>query len=304
MEEPRRVLASFLTQDQEFQRLQAEDARQTAAREGLRIEVLFAENNAVLQIQQLFGAIHAAPEQRPAAIIVETVAGEGLERVARKAAASGIGWILINRSVPYLEELRRQYPSLALSSVGTDQLAVGKIQGAQLKMLVPRGGAVLCVTGPSDTSVAQQRWQGLQQAVEGAGLEVKVLEGRWTEASGEESVRRWLRLESSRGAGVEGVACQNDAMAVGARKALEAHGAASRAAVIGCDGLPEGGRRLVDAKTLAATIVTPSNGGPAVHLVARALQTGTAPPPAVQLAPVPYPSMDELARRARGPRPG
>jgi ABC-type sugar transport system substrate-binding protein len=93
-------------------------------------------------------------------------------------------------------------------------------------------------------------------------------------------------------------------MAVGARKALEAHGAASRAAVIGCDGLPEGGRRLVDAKTLAATIVTPSNGGPAVHLVARALQTGTAPPPAVQLAPVPYPSMDELARRARGPRPG
>jgi ABC-type sugar transport system substrate-binding protein len=304
MEEPRRVLASFLTQDQEFQRLQAEDARQTAAREGLRIEVLFAENNAVLQIQQLFGAIHAAPEQRPAAIVVETVAGEGLERVARKAAASGIGWVLINRSVPYLEELRRQYPSLALSSVGTDQLAVGKIQGAQLKMLVPRGGAVLCVTGPSDTSVAQQRWQGLQQAVEGAGLEVKVLEGRWTEASGEESVRRWLRLESSRGAGVEGVVCQNDAMAVGARKALEAHGAASRAAVIGCDGLPEGGRRLVDAKTLAATIVTPSNGGPAVQLVARALQTGTAPPPAVQLAPVPYPSMDELARRVRGPRPG
>jgi ribose transport system substrate-binding protein len=304
MEEPRRILASFLTQDQEFQRMQAEDARAVAVREGFRIEVLFAENNAVLQIQQLFGAIHAGPEQRPAAIVVETVAGEGLERVARKAAASGIGWVLINRSVPYLEELRRQYPRLALSSVGTDQVAVGKIQGAQLKTLVPRGGAVLCVTGPSDTSVAQQRLQGLQQAVEGAGFEVKVLEGRWTEASGEESVRRWLRLESSRGAGVEGVACQNDAMAVGARKALEAQGAAARTAVIGCDGLPEGGRRLVDAKTLAATIVTPSNGGPAVQLVARALQTGTAPPPALQLAPVPYPSMDELARRARGPRPG
>jgi ribose transport system substrate-binding protein len=302
MGEPRRILASFLTQDQEFQRLQAEDARQVAAREGLTVDVLFADNNAVLQIQQLYGAIHAAPEDRPAAIVVETVAGEGLERVARKAAASGIGWVLINRSVPYLEELRRQYPRLPLSTVGTDQLAVGRIQGAQLKILAPRGGSVLCVTGPGDTSVAQQRLQGLQQAVEGASLEVKVLEGRWTEASGEETLRRWLRLESSRGVALEAVACQNDAMALGARKALEAHGApgtATRVPVMGCDGLPEGGRRLVDAGTLAATIITPSNGGPAVQLVARALQTGMAPPPAVQLAPVAYPATDELARRAR-----
>ena len=305
MEKPRRILASFLTQDQEFQRLQAEDARQVAAREGLRVDVLFADNNAVLQIQQLYGAIHAAPEDRPAAIVVETVAGEGLERVARKAAASGIGWVLINRSVPYLEDLRRQYPRLPLATVGTDQLAVGRIQGAQLKILAPHGGSVLCVTGPGDTSVAQQRLQGLQQAVEGANLEVKVLEGRWTEASGAETLRRWLRLESSRGVGLEAVACQNDAMAVGARKALEGHGApgaAGRVPVIGCDGLPEGGRRLVDAGTLAATIITPSNGGPAVQLVARALQTGMAPPPAVQLAPVAYPPTDELARRAR-PRP-
>ncbi len=299
MGEPRRILASFLTQDQEFQRLQAEDARQVAAREGLTVDVLFADNNAVLQIQQLYGAIHAAPEDRPAAIVVETVAGEGLERVARKAAASGIGWVLINRSVPYLEELRRQYPRLPLSTVGTDQLAVGRIQGAQLKILAPRGGSVLCVTGPGDTSVAQQRLQGLQQAVEGASLEVKVLEGRWTEASGEETLRRWLRLESSRGVALEAVACQNDAMALGARKALGAPGTATRVPVIGCDGLPEGGRRLVDAGTLAATIITPSNGGPAVQLVARALQTGMAPPPAVQLAPVAYPATDELARRAR-----
>ena len=184
MGEARRVVASFLTQDQEFQRLQAEDARQVAAREGLEIEVLFADNNAVLQIQQLYALIHGAPESRPAAIVVETVAGEGLERVARKAAATGIGWVLINRSVPYLEQLRAQYPQLALASVGTDQLEVGRIQGAQVKVLVPRGHAVLCVTGPRDTSVAQERLVGLQETLAPAGVEAKVLEGRWTETSG------------------------------------------------------------------------------------------------------------------------
>jgi ABC-type sugar transport system substrate-binding protein len=297
------VLVGLLSEHQEFQRMQAEDARSTGARRNLDVEVVFAENNAVLQIQQLYAAIHAAAEERPAAIVVETVAGEGLERVARKAAASGIGWVLINRSVPYLEDLRRQHPRLPLSTVGTDQLEVGRIHGAQLKAIAPRGGMALCVTGPADTSVAQQRLKGLQQAVEGAGIELKVLEGRWSEASGEESLRRWLRLESSREVRVEAVVCQNDAMAVGARRALDVHrgaGGATPVPVVGCDGLADGGRRLVDAGTLAATVVTPSNAGPAVQLVARALHSGAPTPPAVQLPPVPYPTADELKRRLRG----
>ena len=222
MGEAKRILASFLTQDQEFQRLQAEDARQAANREKLRIDVLFADNNAVLQIQQLYGAIHAAPDDRPAAIVVETVAGEGMERVARKAAATGIGWVLINRSVPYLDDLRCQYPRLVLSSVGTDQLEVGRIQGAQLQVLATQGGTVLCVTGPRDTSVAQERMAGLQE-VSTAGLEVKALEGRWTEISGDGGAAAMAQARDlARRLASQPIACQNDAMAVGARKAIEA----------------------------------------------------------------------------------
>jgi ABC-type sugar transport system substrate-binding protein len=305
MGEAKRVLASFLTQDQEFQRLQAEDARRAAAREGLQIEVLFADNNAVLQIQQLYAAIHAAPEQRPCAIIAETVAGEGLERVARKAAVTGIGWVLINRTVPYLEDLRAHHPRLPVSSVGTDQVEVGRIQGTQLKLLVPRGATVLCVTGPQDTSVAQERLGGLQEVVKLAALQVKVLEGRWTEESGAEALRRWLRLETSRGVALAAVACQNDAMALGVRKTLDGQpGAlpAARMPVLGCDGLAEGGRRLVDTGALTATIVTPSNGGPAVELVARALRTEVMPPPSLKLPPAAYPSLEDLARRSRDAR--
>jgi len=57
-----RVLVGLLSERLEFQRLQAEDARSTAARRGLDVEVVFAENNAVLQIQQLYRAIHRPPE--------------------------------------------------------------------------------------------------------------------------------------------------------------------------------------------------------------------------------------------------
>ena len=134
-----RVLVSLLTDQEEFQRLQAEDAKATAAVHGLDVEVLFAENNGVVQIQQLFRAVHAAAEERPTAIIVETVTGEGLERVARGAVKAGVGWILLNRRVPYLASLAQGSKS-PVSSVGTDQMEVGRIQGRQFRTLLPKGG--------------------------------------------------------------------------------------------------------------------------------------------------------------------
>jgi len=74
--------------------MQAADAKLAAERAGLELEVLYADNNAILQIQQLFHHVHAPEAERPAAIIVETVVGEGLERVARNAARAGICWVL------------------------------------------------------------------------------------------------------------------------------------------------------------------------------------------------------------------
>ena len=77
----RRIIVSLLADDQEFQRLQAADAREAAVRNNIEAEILFAEHNPVLQIQQLFKAIHASPDERPGAVVVETVTGEGLARV-------------------------------------------------------------------------------------------------------------------------------------------------------------------------------------------------------------------------------
>src|SRR4029077_18551261 len=132
-----------LTRDQEFQRLQALDAQEAAARHGLGVEVVFADNNAIEQIQQLFKYIYRPEAERPAAIVVQTVTGEGLERVARNAVQSGIGWVLLNRRVPDRDDLRRKHPRLPIASVGTDQIEIGRIQGRQFRALLPSGGAVL-----------------------------------------------------------------------------------------------------------------------------------------------------------------
>jgi len=62
-----RIVVSLLDERQDYSKLQAEDAKATAARRAVSVDVLFAENNALVQIQQLFSRIHAPEAERPAA---------------------------------------------------------------------------------------------------------------------------------------------------------------------------------------------------------------------------------------------
>lgn len=297
------VVVALLSADQEFQRLQAEDARGAASASGLRTEVVFADDSAIIQIQQLYKFVHRPPAERPLAIVVETVTGEGLERVARAAVQAGIGWLIVNRRVPYLETLRREFPALPIGAITTDQIEVGRIQARQILSLLPHGRRnVLYVQGPPDTSAAKERLQGAQEGLQASSAQLRLAEGLWTEASGQHVVERWLKMNTSEEVRPDVVACQNDAMAVGARKALRARRDIPELAhvpVTGVDGLVQGGRALVDAGELAATVVAPSNGGPALHLLAQFVSTGRALPAQTVLKPASYPTEGALTVRAR-----
>ena len=298
-----KVVVSLLTEEQEFQRMQAADARSAAARLGLDVDVVFAENNAVLQIQQLFQRVHAPPDERPAALVVESVAGDGLERVARNAARAEIGWVLLNWSLAYLEALRKDHPGILMSSVAADEEEIGRIQARQLRALLPAGGHVVCVQGPADTPAAQGRMRGLEAGIQGSGIEVRSsLHGDWTEAGGERAISQWLRLKTSEAFRPEAIVCQNDAMAVGARRAVRAlRKEWTEVPHLGCDGLPDGGRKLVEVGELAATVIKPTTTGRAVELVAAALG-GSPAPPSLVLHPTPWPSEEELVKRRNDAR--
>jgi ABC-type sugar transport system substrate-binding protein len=295
------VAVSLLTETQEFQRMQAADAREAAARLDLDVEILFAEGNAVLQIQQVFTFVHAAQEERPSAIIVESVARAGMERLTRNALERGIGWVLLNETAPYFAELKERHPGLLLSSVRSDEEEIGRIQGRQARALLPSGGALLCLRGPRDNLSTEGRAQGLEEEIRGTGLEVRgELHGDWTEAGGEKVVANWLRLKTTEAFRPDLVVSQNDAMAVGARAAIRAQRPDwASVPLIGCDGLPRGGQRLVEEGALWATVVKPTTTGRALDLVARALD-GQPVEDNVVLSPHSHPPEGELkARRAK-----
>jgi len=289
------IVVCLTSAEQEYQALQGEDARDAGRRLGVGVEVVFAEDNAVKQIQQLFGYVHAAKGERPTALLVHTRVPDGLHRVARNAVQAGLGWLLLNRTAPYLEDLRGEHPQVAIGAVTTDHSEVGRIHARQLARLHVDDPRVLYVQGPADVPAAKLRLEGFEEGLRGRAYELKVVNGEWTAASAEKAVGAWLRLRTSDLFQPSAVVCQNDLMAQGARRALESHRPEwARLPFLGCDGLPESGRREVDEGRLAGTVAIPSCAGPAVELAVKWARGGGAPPLHTVLPPCAYPEVSSL----------
>lgn len=134
------IVVALLDERQEYHTLQAAEARAAAAKLGLSLEVAFAESNAILQIHQVFKHVHAPEGERPLAVVLQSVTGEGLARVARNAVAAGVGWIILNRRVDYVDKLRAQRPDLPIGCVTPDQEEIGRIHARQMRVIGPREG--------------------------------------------------------------------------------------------------------------------------------------------------------------------
>src|SRR5271163_1297099 len=151
-----RLVVSLITQDNDYQLEQAASARTAAAELGVDIDIIYAENDGITQSTQLLKLIQAEPALRPNGLVVEPCGATSLSKVASAAAAAGVGWALVNRAAEYTEELRKTYRCPILS-ISTNQKEIGRIQGKQIASLLPTGGSVLYIQGPSVSSVAAER---------------------------------------------------------------------------------------------------------------------------------------------------
>ena len=288
------VIVSLTTRENDYQAEQAATVAETAARLGVKIQVIYAENDAVNQTLQLNRIIQDT-SQRPNAILVEPV-GTGMPQVAKAAVAAGIGWGIINSAPDYIAELRRG-GKVPVFSVSTDQTEVGKIQGKQLGALMSDGN-VLYIEGPSNSTAAQLRTKGML-SIKPAKIELKILKGDWTERSAHQVAKSWLSLGASRQLHIRAVICQNDAMAMGARKAISELPENDRelwthTPFTGCDGVTKTGQDWVRRGLLKATIITPPAAGIALETLAKATQAGSMPPEHTLIPPRSFPPIEEL----------
>jgi ribose transport system substrate-binding protein len=295
-----RFLVSLITKNNDFQTQQAATADAAARELEIDLEIVYADGDTITQSTQILKTIQAHHTLRPNGIIVEPVGGTGLPQVAKAAIEAGVAWGLLNREAEYISELRRtsKIPSFLVTS---DHAEIGRIQARQLGALLPEGGAILYIMGPTESSTVKDRKAGFD-AVCPKNLRTTLLRGKWTEESGYRGVATWLKLGGSSKAGIVAVAAQNDAMAIGARKAFqELNNEQERAKwvrlpFLGCDGVPKTGQAWVRSGLLAATVVAPPMAGQAVQLMANALRNNTTVPERTVTVLESYPPLGKLTK--------
>src|SRR5215471_16891600 len=176
-----RILLSLTTNDNDYQIEQAKSAEEVSKRLRIEIKVIYADNDAINQSTQLLRVIQAAPQERPDAIVFEPVGGTALPQVAKAAVAANVGWAVLNREASYIAELRPTAKS-PIFCVSNDHVEIGRIQGRQFAALLPKGGNILYIQGPSENSAAKERTQGMLSA-KPANIQVTTLKAQWTEVS-------------------------------------------------------------------------------------------------------------------------
>ncbi len=295
-----RILLSLITSENDYQQQMAAAAQEAAQRLNVDLQTVFAENDPVYQSQQVLQAIQASGE-RPEGIVVLPISDTGLVQAAKAAAPLGIGWAIVNRRVDYIQSIRSM-SRIPVFQVITDHVEIGRIQGRQLGLLAPEGGIVLYLQGPASASTAVNRAKGFNET-KPIKVEVRSLRANWTQEGARNAVNGWLRLSTSRALPVQAVVAQNDAMAMGARKAFEQQMTGGerdrwlRLPFTGCDGVPQAGQAWVKSGFLRATVIHPVTAGLAIEMLVSAMRNGTQPAETTVLSPSSYPELASLSRK-------
>ena len=272
-----RITLSLVNETNDYQLLIKADAMAAAQRLGFELETQSAQGDVIQQIKQLYECINRPVETRPRVLMLFPVKDASLERVLRDAAAAGILCAILNRRPDYVNTLRREFPQACFGTISPDQIEAGRIQGRQVRALLPSGGFFLYVMGPSVASASQDRLSGMRETLHSLGFDWAQVHGDWIDSIADKAVRQWFQVMRHTDVRLQMVVAQNDAMAIGARTALEAFAAEidrpelARVPMVGIDGHPDVGRRLVDEGKLAATIIQLSSGGPAVEWASKVL---------------------------------
>lgn len=255
-----------------YQDLQKKEALARADPSGLKIEVACAPGFDQYRILRK----RLGDTEAPVDAVVTEPANASTMGLILKELKGKTGCVLLNAWDSVVEEAVEGWGSShPIGAVSTPHPTIGEIQGRQASVVVPPNGAVLVVTGPSRSSAAPERLQGLRSTIRSDITVADTEAGQWTEADGILAFNAWYGVFKSRHEEIHAIVGQSDDVAVGARQASLAVADAEHAAMFqkarlfGVGGCPGFGKDKVDDGSLTATIAVPPNTGMALNLLQR-----------------------------------
>jgi hypothetical protein len=275
-----------------YQDLQGKTAQAAARAAGMGVEIAFS--SAVGQYRVIRKRL--GETSRPLAAVVMEPATVASMDLMLKDLRGRAGVVLMNAWDPLVENHHRQWPSgFPLGTISMPHTKFGELQGRQVSSVVGPGAGILVVTGPSRSSAAGERLEGLKSTVRPDIQVFDIEAGQWSETEGALAFGIWYGVFKSRRERIEAVVGQSDDLAVGARQAaLKVSNAEharmfAEAKYFGVGAVPGFGKEKVDDGTLHASIVAPPVAGAAIELLHRYWTAGRALPLRSFSEVVPYP---------------
>lgn len=117
----------------------------------------------------------AAEQQR----VVDDLLAKGIEGIAISPVDPANQMPMLNRAAKQALVITQDSDATGSDRacyVGTDNVAAGRQAAALVKEALPQGGTIMVFVGMMDASNAQQRYQGLKEAI--AGTNIKILDVR------------------------------------------------------------------------------------------------------------------------------
>lgn len=203
------------------------------------------QGKAEVQISQVENFI----AQHVDAILLIPFDKEGCVPAVQKAVAAKIPLVVFNAQVANVE--------LANTYVGSDDVEAGRIEMQYIADLLKGKGNIAIIHGPNGHSAEVQRTEGNKEILK-KYPDIQVLfeqTANWDRAQALSLTENWLQT----GKPLNAVVAQNDEMALGAYKAIEAAGKAKDIPVIGIDAIADALKSVKDGK-MAATVFQDAHG--------------------------------------------
>jgi inositol transport system substrate-binding protein len=141
--------------------------------------------------------------------------------------------------------------------VGSEDAEAGRIAAQRIMDVLHGKGSIAVIHGPNGHSAEVQRSDGIRQVLAKYPDAKIVVEqtANWDRAQALNLMENWL----ASGRKIDAVIAQNDEMALGAYKAIEAAGKQKDIAVIGIDAIPDALKAVADGK-LVGTVFQDAKG--------------------------------------------
>lgn len=192
------------------------------------------QGNAENQISQVQDFI----AQNVDAIILNPYDRDGSAHAVDLAVQAHKPIVVVNALVSNLDK--------ASAYVGSEDAEAGRIEAQRIADILHGKGNVVVIHGPNGHSAEVQRSQGIHEIL-AKYPDIKIVAeqtANWDRAQALNLMENWL----ASGQKIDGVIAQNDEMALGALKAIEAAGKEGQIAVIGIDAIPDALKAVADGK--------------------------------------------------------